>query len=88
MTFEHTFTGGYSLACCACTGQEFCVELRKTVPDAVVPVIMISAKTDEENIVNGLQHGCNDFIWWVFLPAYRPSACVAEFCGTHQVCTP
>ena len=45
------------------SGQEFCVELRKTVPDAVVPVIMISAKTDEENIVNGLSHGCNDFIW-------------------------
>lgn len=44
------------------SGQEFCVELRKTVPDAVVPVIMISAKTDEENIVNGLSHGCNDFI--------------------------
>ena len=44
-------------------GQEFCIELRKTVPDAVVPVIMISAKTDEENIVKGLQHGCNDFIW-------------------------
>lgn len=49
--------------CCVPAGQEFCVELRKTVPDAVVPVIMISAKTDEENIVNGLQHGCNDFIW-------------------------
>ena len=45
------------------SGQEFCVELRKTVPDAVVPVIMISAKTDEENIVKGLSHGCNDFIW-------------------------
>lgn len=44
------------------SGQEFCVELRKTVPDAVVPVIMISAKTDEENIVNGLAHGCNDFM--------------------------
>ncbi|KAA6426844.1 MAG: adenylate guanylate cyclase [Trebouxia sp. A1-2] len=44
------------------SGQEFCVELRKTVPDAVVPVIMISAKTDEENIVKGLSHGCNDFI--------------------------
>ncbi len=45
------------------SGHEFCVELRKTVPDAVVPVIMISAKTDEENIVSGLSHGCNDFIW-------------------------
>ena len=44
------------------SGQEFCVELRKIVPDAVVPVIMISAKTDEENIAKGLSHGCNDFI--------------------------
>lgn len=50
-----------SVMCSA--GQEFCIELRKTVPDAVVPVIMISAKTDEENIVKGLSHGCNDFIW-------------------------
>lgn len=58
----------------ACAGQEFCVELRKTVPDAVVPVIMISAKTDEENIVRGLQHGCNDFIWCVI------STCVQPFC--------
>ena len=44
------------------TGHEFCVELRKSVPDAVVPVIMVSAKNDEANIVEGLSHGCNDFV--------------------------
>ena len=44
------------------TGHEFCTELRKTVPDAVVPVIMVSAKNDEANIVEGLSHGCNDFV--------------------------
>ncbi len=43
-------------------GHEFCTELRKTVPDAVVPVIMVSAKNDEANIVEGLSHGCNDFV--------------------------
>ena len=43
-------------------GHEFCVELRKGVPDAVVPVIMVSAKNDEANIVEGLSHGCNDFV--------------------------
>ncbi|KAK9789210.1 hypothetical protein WJX73_000342 [Symbiochloris irregularis] len=43
------------------SGHEFCRELRKTVPDCVVPVIMLSAKNSEENIVRGLQQGCNDF---------------------------
>ena len=42
-------------------GHEFCKELRKTVPDSLVPVIMLSAKNSEENIVKGLQQGCNDF---------------------------
>ena len=46
-------------------GHEFCLELRKTVPDAVVPVIMVSAKNDEANIVEGLSHGCNDFVRYV-----------------------
>lgn len=32
------------------------------MPDAVVPVIMVSAKNDEANIVEGLTHGCNDFV--------------------------
>lgn len=44
------------------SGHEFCVELRKTIPSTVVPVIMVSAKSDEENIVEGLRKGCNDFI--------------------------
>ena len=48
--------------CDVLAGHEFCLELRKTVPDAVVPVIMVSAKNDEANIVEGLTHGCNDFV--------------------------
>lgn len=49
--------------CLTCVaGHDFCTELRKTVPDAVVPVIMVSAKNDEANIVEGLSHGCNDFV--------------------------
>ena len=44
------------------SGHEFCHELRKTVPQSLVPVIMISAKNNEETIVKGLQQGCNDFV--------------------------
>lgn len=49
-------------------GHEFCKELRKTVPDSVVPIIMLSAKNSEENIVKGLQQGCNDFCRYHLLP--------------------
>ncbi len=44
------------------SGHEFCQELRKTVPQSLVPVIMISAKNNEETIITGLQRGCNDFV--------------------------
>ena len=48
------------------SGHEFCRELRKTVPQSLVPVIMISAKNNEDTIVTGLQQGCNDFIRHVY----------------------
>ncbi|KAK9819755.1 hypothetical protein WJX72_001989 [[Myrmecia] bisecta] len=44
------------------SGHEMCKELRKTVPKLVVPVIMLSAKNDEKNVVEGLENGCNDFV--------------------------
>lgn len=44
------------------SGHEFCKELRQTVPQSLVPVIMISAENSEANVVTGLQSGCNDFI--------------------------
>ena len=43
-------------------GHELCRELRKTVPASLVPIIMLSAKNNEENVVEGLQNGCNDFV--------------------------
>ncbi|KAK9843250.1 hypothetical protein WJX74_009238 [Apatococcus lobatus] len=44
------------------SGTEFCTIFRETIPRSVVPVIMISAKTDEESIVKALNVGCNDFL--------------------------
>ncbi|KAK9820605.1 hypothetical protein WJX72_012229 [[Myrmecia] bisecta] len=43
-------------------GLEFCKKLRETVPRSLVPVIMVSAKSNEGSIVEGLHVGCNDFI--------------------------
>lgn len=67
--------------CLHFTGHEFCLELRKTVPDAVVPVIMVSAKNDEANIVEGLTHGCNDFVRCA-QPA-RPEHAFSAGCTWH-----
>ncbi|GFH20593.1 uncharacterized protein HaLaN_17739 [Haematococcus lacustris] len=44
------------------SGHEFCATLRKVIPGSVLPVIMVSAKSDEENIVEGLRSGSNDFV--------------------------
>eukprot|EP00198_Chlamydomonas_reinhardtii_P009452 XP_001698789.1 chlamyopsin-6 [Chlamydomonas reinhardtii] len=44
------------------SGHEFCATLRKVIPGNVLPVIMVSAKSDEENIVEGLRSGSNDFL--------------------------
>jgi DNA-binding response OmpR family regulator len=34
----------------------------QVIPGNVLPVIMVSAKSDEENIVEGLRSGSNDFV--------------------------
>ncbi|KXZ47741.1 hypothetical protein GPECTOR_33g623 [Gonium pectorale] len=44
------------------SGHEFCATLRRVIPGNVLPVIMVSAKSDEENIVEGLRSGSNDFV--------------------------
>ncbi|KAK9828691.1 hypothetical protein WJX72_001553 [[Myrmecia] bisecta] len=46
------------------SGHEFLKELRNThkIPQSLVPVIMVSAKNDETNVVEGLRNGCNDFV--------------------------
>eukprot|EP00798_Chlamydomonas_sp_ICE-L_P000365 gene365-1755_t len=44
------------------SGQEFISGLRRLLPATVLPIIMVSAKTDELNIVSGLNSGSNDFV--------------------------
>jgi len=44
------------------SGQELCSLLRRSLPSTVLPIIMVSAKIDELNIVSGLNSGSNDFL--------------------------
>ncbi|MDR0409043.1 MAG: response regulator transcription factor [Spirochaetaceae bacterium] len=47
------------------SGEEFCVKLRQS---SGVPVIIITAKVDEENIINGLGLGADDYVCKPFSP--------------------
>ncbi len=42
------------------SGTEICKEIRKQ--DKTVPIIFLTAKTDEETVVKGLELGANDFV--------------------------
>ena len=44
------------------SGYEVAEKLRERYPYNTLPVIMLSAKTREDDIVKGLESGCNDFI--------------------------
>lgn len=44
----------------ACT--QVCRKVRELYPNSCMPVIMISAKNKEENIVEGLASGSNDYV--------------------------
>jgi CheY-like chemotaxis protein len=44
------------------SGYEACTKCRALFPSAPLPIIMVSAKTQEENIVQGLNAGCNDYL--------------------------
>jgi signal transduction histidine kinase/CheY-like chemotaxis protein/class 3 adenylate cyclase len=44
------------------SGHELCAAFRKVIPVEIVPVIMLSAKTGESNVVESLHNGCNDFL--------------------------
>ena len=41
------------------TGEEVCRQIRK---DSEVPIIMLTAKTQEESVLNGLQIGADDYV--------------------------
>ena len=47
------------------TGEEICKQIRKC---SRVPIIMLTAKVDEENILNGLNIGADDYITKPFSP--------------------
>lgn len=44
------------------SGCEMCEKLRESYPCNTLPVIMVSAKDQEDDIVAGLKSGCNDYL--------------------------
>lgn len=47
------------------TGEEVCREIRKS---SKIPIIMLTAKSSDENIINGLDIGADDYITKPFSP--------------------
>lgn len=47
------------------SGEEICRRIRKS---SLVPIIMLTAKVDEENIINGFELGADDYINKPFSP--------------------
>lgn len=47
------------------TGEQICKEIRKT---SKVPIIMLTAKTSDESIINGLDIGADDYMTKPFSP--------------------
>ena len=39
-----------------------CRKLRELYPNSCIPIVMVSAKREEEHIVEGLSSGSNDYI--------------------------
>jgi DNA-binding response OmpR family regulator len=69
-------------------GEEFCRQLR-TVSD--VPVIMMTAKVDEESIINGLRIGADDYVTKPFSPRElmaRVQAHLRRFAGQAGAARP
>jgi DNA-binding response OmpR family regulator len=48
-----------------CSGEDFCRKVRR---ESEVPIIMITAKADEENIIQGLNIGADDYVCKPFSP--------------------
>jgi DNA-binding response OmpR family regulator len=44
------------------SGHEVCQRIRELYPTATLPVIMISAKSNQENILEGFSAGCLDYV--------------------------
>ena len=52
----------------AMTGFEVLAALKKDPSTAAIPVILVSAQRNEENIVKGLRLGANDYVLKPFSP--------------------
>lgn len=55
------------------------------MPDSLVPVIMLSAKNNEENVVKGLQQGCNDFCRYLPVGGRSANTCCARVLLMHTL---
>lgn len=72
------------------SGEDICTTIRKT---SAVPIIMLTAKVEEESILNGLDIGADDYILKPFSPKQlvaRVSAVlrrVADEQETHEILT-
>lgn len=67
------------------SGAEICREIRKT---SATPVIMLTAKADEDDRVNGLNLGADDYITKPFSPREVVARVRAVLRRTHSETTP
>eukprot|EP00898_Chlorokybus_atmophyticus_P007811 jgi/Chlat1/8030/Chrsp71S07504 len=44
------------------SGYAVCARIRELYPDCNIPIIMMSARSSQENIIEGLQAGSNDYV--------------------------
>jgi len=44
------------------SGNQLAEKLRAIYPTASLPIIMVSARSEESAVINGLQAGCNDYV--------------------------
>lgn len=50
------------------TGIDFARKLRRMPETEIIPIIMLTAKTEEENVVRGLESGVDDYLTKPFSP--------------------
>ncbi|WP_028583982.1 response regulator transcription factor [Desulfogranum mediterraneum] len=49
-------------------GMEICAQIRKQETTSTLPIIMLTAKGEEDDIVSGLEHGADDYVTKPFSP--------------------
>lgn len=66
------------------TGEKICIQLRQMTD---IPIIMITAKSDEESIIRGLEIGADDYITKPFSPRQLIARINALFRRVDQLVT-